>query len=92
MAPGLSGIPDSGTVEALRQGVLREVSAIPIAHYARQTGNGLADSMRQTTSIARWVSELVTFGSASLAVRGITGCSGFLTLFDLRTEMLLLFL
>src|SRR6266566_3830485 len=61
-APGLSGTPDSGhRSSAARRASCARSSARPTSRTIRVSpAISFADSIRQTASIARWVSEVVT--------------------------------
>src|SRR2546422_4202221 len=69
-APGLSGTPDSGHCSrAARSASCASSSASPMSRTTRaRPATSLADSIRQTASIARWVSEIVNSGGCRLAL------------------------
>src|SRR5207302_1771847 len=69
-APGLSGTPDSGHCSrAARSASWASSSASPTSRTTRaRPATSLADSIRQTASIARWVSEIVNSVDRRLAL------------------------
>src|SRR5436309_4686998 len=67
-APGLSGMPDSGQrSSAATSASWASSSATPTSRTIRASpAMSLADSIRQTASIARWMSVVVVTGSGRL--------------------------